>query len=89
MLAAKQRGEYVDDEEEKRKARLGQKGKGGGGAGKPADDDDECIEWEHDLDPELRKVSDEGKRVGWAYRYRVRRKLDDLKRRQAGKIEIT
>lgn len=82
MLDAKQRGEYVDDEELKRQARLGQKQKG---QGKPVKDDDECIEWEFDLDPELRKISEEGKRVGWAYRYRIRRKLDELKQRQAGK----
>jgi hypothetical protein len=32
-------------------------------------------------------VNDEGRRVGWAYRYRIRRKLDDLKQQQAGKFQ--
>ncbi len=81
MLEAKKRGEYVDDEELKRQTRQEQKRKQQG-LPKPVAEDDECVEWEYDLDPELRKVGDEGKRVGWAYRYRVRRKLDDLK--QAG-----
>lgn len=86
MLEAKQRGEYIDDEELKRQARLGQKRKQPGLAKSPDDDgDDECIEWEYDLDPELRKIGEEGKRVGWAYRYRIRRKLDELKQKQAGK----
>lgn len=83
MLAAKARGEYIDDDELKRKARLEQKKKPTG-TGKPVDDDDECIEWEYDLDPELRKIGEEGKRVGWAYRYRIRRKLDELKQKQTG-----
>src|SRR4051812_19794383 len=87
MMAAKARGEYIDDEELKRQARLEQTKKQPGPA-KPAHDDDECIEWEYDLDPELRKIGEEGKRVGWAYRYRVRRRLDELKQRQAGKILI-
>ncbi|CAF1616059.1 unnamed protein product [Rotaria magnacalcarata] len=83
MLEAKARGEYIDDEEEKRQARLDPKRKQSG-LGKPIDDNDECVEWEYDnLDPELRKISEEGRRVGWAYRYRVRRKLDELKRQQA------
>ena len=86
-MAAKARGEYVDDEELKRQARLEQKKKQPGGA-KPVDDDDECIEWEYDLDPELRKIGEEGKRVGWAYRYRIRRKLDELKQRQTGKAML-
>jgi hypothetical protein len=88
MLEAKQRGDYIDDEEEKRKARTEQKRKPHGGHGKPADDDDECVEWEYDMDPELRKIGEEGKRVGWAYRYRIRRKLDELKQKQAGKFKI-
>jgi hypothetical protein len=86
MLEAKQRGDYVDDEELKRIARLDQKRKPPGFA-KPIDGvDDECLEWEFDLDPELRKISEEGKRVGWDYRYRIRRKLDELKQKQAGKF---
>ncbi len=84
MLEAKRRGVYVDDEEEKRKARLEQKHKPG--LDKSADDDGDCLEWEYDLDPELRKISEEGRRVGWAYRYRIRRRLDELKQKQAGKI---
>src|SRR5690348_11626283 len=83
MLDAKNRGEYIDDETLKRQARLEQKQKAQG-LTKPTDDD-ECLEWEYDIDPELRKVSEEGKRVGWAYRYRIRRKLDALKQKQAGK----
>lgn len=85
MLDAKQRGEYIDDEELKRQARLAPKRKQPGLA-KPTDDDDDCLEWEYDLDPELRKIGEEGKRVGWAYRYRIRRKLDELKQKQAGKF---
>ena len=87
MMAAKARGEYVDDDELKRQARLDQKKKPQGIA-KPTDDDDECVEWEYDIDPELRKIGEEGKRVGWAYRYRIRRKLDELKQRQAGEFSI-
>ena len=83
MLEAKQRGEYIDDEELKRQARVAQKGKPG--FPKPAGDDDECIEWEFDIDPELRKIGEEGRRVGWDYRYRIRRKLDELKKIEAGK----
>jgi hypothetical protein len=87
MLDAKQRGEYIDDEELKRKARVDQKRKPQGFP-KPLDENDECIEWEYDadLDPELRKIGEEGKRVGWAYRYRIRRKLDELKQIQTGKF---
>jgi hypothetical protein len=88
MLDAKQRGEYIDDEELKRQARLDQKKGKPQGLPKPTDDDDECIEWEYDIDPELRKISEEGRRVGWAYRYRIRRKLDELKQIQAGKKPI-
>ena len=86
-MAAKQRGDYVDDEEEKRKARLDQKKKGFG-TGRPVDndDDDDCLEWENDLDPELRKIGEEGRRVGWNYRYRIRRRLDELKRRKEGQF---
>ena len=83
MLDAKERGVYIDYEEEKRKQRTEPKKKPSKYP-QPAHENDECIEWELDLDPELRKVSEEGKRVGWAYRYRVRRRLDDLKRIQAG-----
>jgi hypothetical protein len=84
MLEAKQRGEYIDDEELKRQARTDQKRKQPGSP-KPAGDDDECVEWEFDIDPELRKIGEEGRRVGWDYRYRIRRKLDELKKIEAGK----
>ncbi|CAF1355572.1 unnamed protein product [Adineta steineri] len=80
MLEAKKRGEYVDDNEEKRKARIEHKQKG---TVKSASNDDDCIEWEHDSDPELRKIGEEGRHVGWAYRYRIRRRLDELKEKQA------
>ena len=79
MQDAKDRGEYVDDEEEKRQMRAGQKLKQ---HGLPVVHDED---WGKDMDPELRQISDEGKRVGWAYRYRIRRKLDDLKRLQSGR----
>jgi len=77
MMEAKARGEYVDEQEMKRKAKVDQKKKGG------RDDDDECVEWEFEPDPELRKIGEEGRKVGWDYRYRIRRKLDHLKQRQA------
>lgn len=82
-MEAKARGEYIDDEEEKRKARLDQKKR----TDRTTADDDDCLEWENDLDPELRKINDEGRRVGWAYRYRIRRKLDHLKQQQAGLLK--
>ena len=49
---------------------------------------DEPIQGAKDLDPELRKINDEGRRVGWAFRYRIRRKLDYLKQQQAGKSPL-
>lgn len=39
---------------------------------------------DENLDLELAQISEEGRRVGWAYRYRIRRKLDHLKQIQAG-----
>ena len=81
MQDAKDRGEYVDDEEERRKTKAEQKLKQ---HGVPVVHDED---WGKDLDPELRQVSEEGKHVGWAYRYRIRRKIDDLKRLQSGKAE--
>ncbi|CAF5192166.1 unnamed protein product, partial [Rotaria magnacalcarata] len=45
-------------------------------------EDVEIIERENERDPELRQINDEGRRVGWAYRYRIRRKLDHLKQQQ-------
>lgn len=77
-MEAKARGEYVDDSETKRKGKTDQKKTG-------RDEDDECIEWEFEPDPELRKIGSEGRKVGWDYRYRIRRKLDHLKQKQAGK----
>ena len=80
MNEAKRRGEFVNDEEEKRKARREEKHKQAN-ISKP-------VENEEELDSELRQVSTEGRRVGWAYRYRIRRKLDDLKHQQARKLII-
>jgi hypothetical protein len=87
MLKAKKDGGYIDDKTEKREARLQQKKKSSSHSKSQTDVNDEPIEGEKDLDPELRKVNDEGRRVGWAYRYRIRRKLDDLKQQQAGKFQ--
>lgn len=87
MLEAKARGEYVDDEEEKRKTRELELKRKQRVLGKPVEGDEECVEWEYDImDPELRRINEEGRRVGWAYRYRIRRKLDKLKQQQAGKF---
>jgi hypothetical protein len=87
MLDAKKRGDYVDDEEEKRKARLEQQKKETSDD-KSLQDDDELIEGENNLDPELRKINNVGRSVGWAYRYRIRRKLNHLKQQQAGKFQF-
>jgi len=85
MLDAKKSGDYIDDEEEKRKIRLEQKKKQTNqNKTQHIVDDKERLEREKDLDPELRKVSNEGRRVGWAYHYRIRRKLDHLKQQQLG-----
>ncbi len=84
MLDAKKRGKYIDDEEEKRKARTEPKKKRANLV--KSQDDDRDIE--EDLDPELSKINDEGRRIGWEYRYRIRRKLDHLKRQQLGKFLI-
>jgi hypothetical protein len=81
MVEAKSRGEFIDDDEEKRQARLEPKKK-------PQIVNRSYDGEERDLDPELRKINDEGRRVGWAYRYRIRRKLDELKRQFAGKNRI-
>lgn len=83
MNEAKKRGEYVDEQEEKRKARVEQKKKPAS-SNKSRQGAQQSAEGEAELDSELRQISDEGRRVGWAYRYRIRRKLDELKRRQAG-----
>ncbi|CAF0796061.1 unnamed protein product [Rotaria sordida] len=80
MTEAKKRGDYIDNEQEKRKEHLEQEKKQSSLNKSP---DDEHIQGENDLDPELRQVNAIGRRVGWAYRYRIRRKLDDLKRQQA------
>lgn len=88
MLDAKKRGEYVDDEEEKRKARLEQKKKPTSQNKSRQVDNVKRTEEDKDLDPELRKVNDEGRRVGWAYRYRIRRKLNHLKQQQIGKFHF-
>ena len=78
MLAAKERGDEINDEKDKRRIRLEEKKK-------QKDLGKEAERLEKDLDPELRQISDEGRRVGWTYRYRVRQKLDHLKRQRAGK----
>ncbi|CAF3034309.1 unnamed protein product [Rotaria sp. Silwood2] len=80
MADAKKRGDYIDDEQEKLKERLEQEKKQ---SDLNKSQDDEHIIGENDLDPELRQISPEGRRVGWAYRYRIRRKLNDLKQQQA------
>ena len=73
MLAAKERQDDSHGEkDDKRRIRLEEK-KRQQNLGKDAD-----------LDPELRQISNEGRRVGWVYRYRVRQKLDHLKRQRAG-----
>lgn len=36
------------------------------------------------LDPELSQINDGGRKVGWTYRYRIRRKLDHLKNQEKG-----
>ncbi|CAF0869713.1 unnamed protein product [Didymodactylos carnosus] len=89
MLEAKRNGVYIDDEEERRKAKEKKKlddklelARKLDGSASKKDDDDECIEWENDLNSDLGKLSKEEKNVGWEYRYRIRRKLDDLKRQQ-------
>ena len=87
MNEAKHRGDYVDDQEEKRKARHEQKKKPTS-SNKSRNEGHRTVEGEEELDSELRQISDEGRRVGWAYRYRVRRKLDELKRQQAGKCQL-
>jgi hypothetical protein len=86
MLAAKKRGNYIDDEEEKRKARREQKKKQSSLSKTRHNDHNKSIERNDELDPDLRRIDNEGRRVGWAYRYRIRRKLDDLKRQQEGKF---
>ncbi len=86
MLEAKKRGNYIDDQEEKRKALLEGKKKQQSLSKPPYTKDDQRIAGENNLDPELRKINDKGRRVGWSYRYRIRRKLDHLKRQQIGKL---
>jgi len=85
MLAAKKRGNYIDDEEEKSKARREQKKKQSSLSKTRHNDNNKSMERDNELDPDLRRINNEGRRVGWAYRYRIRRKLDDLKRQQEGK----
>jgi hypothetical protein len=89
MLEAKKRGDYIDDDEKNRKVRLEQKKKQEShNKSRYHVDDHQHIEGENDLDPELRKINDEGRRVGWAYRYRIRRKLNHLKQQQAGNFQF-
>ena len=51
--------------------------------------DNEQLQAQQDaaLDPELAQINDEGRKVGWDYRYRIRRKLDHLKAIEAGRRE--
>ncbi|CAM4782148.1 unnamed protein product [Rotaria magnacalcarata] len=79
MVEAKKRGDYVDDEKEKREESIKEKTKP---ISPTKHEDVEIIERENERDPELRQINDEGRRVGWAYRYRIRRKLDHLKQQQ-------
>lgn len=73
MLAAKERKDETHGEkDDKRRIRVEEKKK------------QQNIGKDADLDPELRQISNEGRRVGWAYRYRVRQKLDHLKRQRTG-----
>ncbi len=85
MHEAKKRGDYIDNDEEKRRT---QKKKPLSPSQSPVDDDTEPIEGKKDLDPELCKINNEGRRVGWAYRYRIRRKLDYLKQQKAGRVQF-
>ncbi|CAF4744511.1 unnamed protein product [Rotaria sp. Silwood1] len=80
MVEAKKRGDYIDGKQEKLQERLEQETKQ---SSSKKSQDDEHILGETCFDPELCQISPEGRRVGWAYRYRIRRKLDDLKRQQA------
>jgi hypothetical protein len=88
MLEEKKHGENTEEETEKRQARLPKKKKSSTHDKLRTDAEDEPIEGEKDLDPELRKINNEGRQVGWAFRYRIRRKLDYLKQQQAGKSPL-
>ena len=72
--------------EEKRQTSSGQKKKSASHRKSHLEVEEEYIEGEKDLDPELRKINEEGRRVGWTYRYRIRRKLDHLKQIQSGTV---
>jgi hypothetical protein len=88
MLEEKKHGENTEEETEKLQARLPKKKKSSTHDKLRTDAEDEPIEGEKDLDPELRKINNEGRQVGWAFRYRIRRKLDYLKQQQAGKSPL-
>ena len=82
MIQTKKHGNYINDKDEhieKKQKQL---------SNTKFQDKNQPIEKENDLDPELRKINDVGRRVGWTYRYRIRRKLNDLKRQQAGKSQF-
>lgn len=71
---------------EKRQTRVESKKKSTSHRQSRVEVEEELLEGEKDLDPELRKINDEGRRVGWTYRYRIRRKLDHLKQIQTGRV---
>ncbi|CAF4274997.1 unnamed protein product, partial [Rotaria magnacalcarata] len=61
MVEAKKRGDYVDDEKEKREESIKEKTKP---ISPTKHEDVEIIERENERDPELRQINDEGRRVG-------------------------
>jgi hypothetical protein len=89
MLQDKTHDGNIDKETGKRQlARHPQKKKSSSHDKHRIDVKNESIEEVKDLDPELRKINEEGRQVGWAFRYRIRRKLDYLKQQQAGKFPL-
>lgn len=76
----------TEQQSKKRQTPSGQKKKSTSQQKSRVEVEEEYIEGEKDLDPELRKINEEGRRVGWTYRYRIRRKLDHLKQIQAGTV---
>ncbi|CAF1017570.1 unnamed protein product [Didymodactylos carnosus] len=78
MLEAKRNGDYIDDAEEKRKARQKNNLEHNQDVLKKKDVN---IESKNDMDQNLEKLKKEEKDVGWKYRYRIRQKLTELKRK--------
>ncbi|CAF3661360.1 unnamed protein product [Adineta steineri] len=83
MNEAKLRGEYIDPVEEKHKVLPHDEKIKHTDHKKSRHHDTKSTERENGLDPELSQISEEGRRVGWAFRYRVRQKLDFLKKQYA------